>query len=402
MTTPFIATQTAVERLSNPLAKSLILAELAGVQAENGLIDDAFTSIAQIPNRSEKRNVLSRLAFQSVGQNKTELLIRLVQTMFEVDTGSSATVGRLAQSLLEAGNEKGKIYVTTALELVRAVEHPFDSERLRYDFVAKLIEIDVNEQSSNIRQFIETFTDTDYRDWALLAFAKRFAVQNQWADAEKIAGDFLLPRRQSWAFFELSRLATGEKKQKLLERAGEILETIFIEPDSAEALSVQLRILGKTAFEAENEEVGIRLLERSEAAAACVPTPMQRFRTQYFLAKVLRELRQIDSVRNYLNIRELAESKLSGIERSRVWVWLAEAEPSDDNWTTAIQSASEPDNQSADIPCAERVAEILKRFSHRNRQNAPTGEPDIDAVRLDAENFEEYYFSAFTITDCGC
>ncbi|MDR2705040.1 MAG: hypothetical protein LBC02_04595, partial [Planctomycetaceae bacterium] len=370
----------------------------AQAQAETSLIDDALVSINNIPNRSEKRQALFRLAFRAVQENKTEHLLRIVRIMIEVDPKSSPSVGRLAQTLLENNNP------VTAMELVKSVGKPFDSDQNRYDFVAKFIELTEKEQLENARLFLETFSDTDYRDWGNLALAKRFAVLEQWSEAQKIAESFSLPLRQSWAFFELSRLAAEKNKEKLLLRAGEIIETIPIEPESAESLTIQSRILGKTALKSGNTELGIRLLEWSETAAAQISVPIQRFRAEYFLAKVLREHGLILSVREYLDSEQWKQSNMSGLDRSRIGVWVAEAEPANNlnTWSVAIQDAGKSEQETADIVRAERIVEILKRFTVRNNNQPPSGEPERDAVNLTAEEFEEYYYSAFAIKNCNC
>ncbi|MDR3198284.1 MAG: hypothetical protein LBU34_10500 [Planctomycetaceae bacterium] len=398
MTTPFDAALAAAESMSNPIAKSLVLAELTQAQAEAGLIDDAFASIDIIPNYSEKRQALFRLAFRAVQENKTENLLRFIRTMVEVDPKSMSSVGRLAQLLLENGN------LVKAMELVRAVEKPFDSELNRYNFVAKFVELAEKEQLDNARLFLETFSDTDYRDWGNLALAKRFMLLKQLQEARTIAESFSFPLRQSWAFFELSRLTTGKTHDLLLCRAGKILETISVESESAESLAIQSRILGKTALKTGNTELGLRLLEWSETAAAQISVPIQRFRAQYFLAKVLRELGQIHSVQEYLDSAKWMQLEISGLDRSRIGVWVAEAEPENilTIWSIAIQDAGKPEQKSADILRAERIAEILRRFIFRNNKNPPSGEPEHDVVNLSAEEFEEYYYSPFAIKGCNC
>ncbi|MDR1963993.1 MAG: hypothetical protein LBQ50_09465 [Planctomycetaceae bacterium] len=398
MKTLFDATLVAVEGLSNPMAKSQVLTELAQAQFDAGLIEEALSVIGKIPNRNEKRHALFRLSLRAVQENKTEHLFRFVQMMIEVDPKSMPSAGRLAHSLLETGN------LAKAMKLVRMIENPFDSERNRYDFIAKFIELAEKEQLDNARLFLETFLDTDYRDWGSLALAKRFAFLGQWAEAEKIAESFSFPQRQSWAFYELSRLATGEKRTLFLVRAGEILETISIEPELAESMAIQSRILGKTALKTGNTEFGNRLLEWSEAAATQISVPIRCFRAQYFLAKVLREMGQIHSVQEYLDSEKWRQLNISGLDRSRIGVWLAETEPVNDltAWIAAIRDAGQTEKETADIIRAERIVEILKRFSFRDKNMPPSGEPEQDAFRLSAEEFEEYYFSAFTIQDCHC
>ncbi|MDR1140939.1 MAG: hypothetical protein LBL62_04540 [Planctomycetaceae bacterium] len=398
MTTPFEVTLAAAELMSNPMAKSLVLAELAQAQVEAGLIDNAFVSINNIPNRSEKRQILFRLAFRAVQENKTENLLRFVRAMIEVDPKSTPSVGRLAQSLLENGQ------LTKAMELVFLVEKPFDTERNRYDFVAKFIELAEKEQLDHIQLLLETFSDTDYRDWGNLALAKRLVLLEQLPEAQIIAESFSLPLRQSWAFFELSRLTAGKNSNSCLLRAGEILETISIEPELAESLAIQSRILGKAAWKTGNSELSLRLLEWSETATAQISVPFQRFRAHYFLAKVLRELGQILSVQEYLDSAQWRQLEMSGLDRSRIGVWAAEAEPENvlTAWSMAIRDAGKPEQKSADISRAERIVEILRRFTFRNNKLPPSGEPEHDAVHLSAEEFEEYYYSPFAIKDCNC
>jgi predicted negative regulator of RcsB-dependent stress response len=398
MITPFDATLTAAELMSNPMAKSLVLAELAEVQVEAGLIDNALANINLIPNLSEKRQVLFRLAFRAVQENKTEHLLRFIRTMVEVDPKSMSSVGRLAQSLLENGN------LEKAIELVQVIEKPFDSELNRYNFIAKFIELAENEQLDNAQLFLETFSDKDYRDWGNLALAKRLVLLKQLPEAQTIAESFSFPLRQSWAFFELSRLTAGKNHDVFLHRAGEILETISIEPDLAESLAIQFRILGKTALKTGNTELGLRLLEWSETAASQISVPIQRFRAQYFLAKVLRELGRIHSVQEYLDPAKWKQLEISGLDRSRIGVWAAEAEPANSLtfWSIAVQDAGKPEQKSTDISRSERIVEILRRFNLSNNKLPPSGEPERDAVNLSAEEFEEYYYSPFAIKDCNC
>jgi hypothetical protein len=202
----------------------------------------------------------------------------------------------------------------------------------------------------------------------------------------------------------LSRLTAGKNSNSCLLRAGEILETISIEPELAESLAIQSRILGKAAWKTGNSELGLRLLEWSETATAQISVPFQRFRAHYFLAKVLRELGQIFSVQEYLDSAQWQQLEMSGLDRSRIGVWAAEAEPENvlTAWSMAIRDAGKPEQKSADISRAERIVEILRRFTFRNDKLPPSGEPERDAVHLSAEEFEEYYYSPFAIKDCNC
>jgi hypothetical protein len=168
-----------------------------------------------------------------------------------------------------------------------------------------------------------------------------------------------------------------------------------------EMLATQLRIFGHYAFLNNREEQGEQLLERSEAAATAVVMPMQRYRLQCFLGKVLVELKQIDSIQNYLPIDQILESLSSASDRSRVMVWLAEA-GWNDGWTKAVEILSVPERGVLESDRAKQIADVLKRSVAHQQGFTATGDHSEDAVRISGEEFESYYYNPFAETDCGC
>lgn len=394
----------AAQKFTNPLARSLLLGELAKVQYAAGLFEEAWRSIEAIPNRMEKKGVLLHLALDDLQANRTERLAELVRKIVDADPNSESTAGRLALSLLEQKN------VDAVLLLLSAVEKPFDSERSRYTFFEKLVELDGERRLDEVRKFASMFSDENYRDWSRLAIMKLLAKTGSWPEAKRMADEFSQDRRRSWAFLELARIVEGKTEQelrsRLLERSAEILEAVDVTTENIETVATQLRLLGKSAYRMGETELGARLLERCEAEAAKITLPMPRFRAQYLLARSLRELGLIADVTDYLNAMEIRNEKLSGLQRSLVFQWLAEAERNGEKtWNLAVwEAAREGELPGGEFPKAERLAEIVRRYGiqMRNEKPTPTGDPELDAVNLSAEEFEDYYFSPFAIDDCGC
>jgi len=168
-----------------------------------------------------------------------------------------------------------------------------------------------------------------------------------------------------------------------------------------ENLAIMLRIFGRIACEKNRREQGERLLERSEAAIAAIELPIQRYRLQSFLGKVLLELGLIGSIREYLAIDNMMESLTSGLNRSRLSVWLAEAGWSE-GWTKAVEAMAVPERGVEETDRVQRISEVLKRFIAHHQEVEGTGDPVEDAVRLSGEGFETYYFDPFAEWDCGC
>lgn len=397
---PFETLRQAADAIPNLLARSTLLAELAKAQIDAGLFDEAFETIAEIPNRTEKRGVLLHLALDAIRDKRHAELFRLARMMLETDSKSGPTVGRLALDVLESGS------VEAALELLRIPEVPFDSNRARYDFLVKLLPLAEKEKLGEVKIFLEGFSEPDYRDWALLAFVRRLAELEEWAEAETLADSFPEPRRRSWTLHELSRIADRDRRENLFERASTVLETVPIEGDSesVEKLAIQLRLFGKSALRNGFTETGERLLERAEAAVQEISVPIQRARAGLFLAKVLREFGLIDSVESYLDASTWNRPGLTGVQRSRLLQWKAETDRKNlADWNAAIRNAAEPTASEPDeFSRVERLAELVRRIPFRSRKASPTGEPDRDAMLLSAEEFEEYYFSPFAVDDCNC
>ncbi len=425
--TPFDAALKAARNFSNPSARSLVLAELAKAQFASGMCDAALTTAAEIPNRAEKKGVLLHLALECVQKNDTQkimsLLPELVRRIVETDANSASVAGRLALSLLELETPD----IAAALSLLETVQNPFGTDRERYMFFEKLLEKPVTpvgvDRLDAARKLATTFTDENYRDWAVLGLATFSAKISDWPEAERLADQFSQPRRRSWAFFELARWAEkngeAEKCGKLLSRSADLLEAVVPDPESAssedaEAVATQLRIIGKFALSRGESELGERLLERCESTVSAIAPPMSRFRARYFLARVMWKLGLVGDVTEYIDSKAVWSEQLSGVQpglqRSRVLQWLAEAKHlknAESDWTVSIREAARageiPGN---DFPQAERIVEIVRRYEVERRGSGksavPQGDPVLDAVNLSSEEFEEYYFSPFAIDDCGC
>lgn len=409
---PFKAALFAAKRFSNLQARSTLLVGLTKAQIQAGLLEDALETVALIPHQAEKRSVLLNLAWDAVQENRIDDLFSLTRAMLENDPTASVSVGRLAFSLLERRpSDPGK-----ALELLRLTENPFETDRERYRFFEKLIEVGKQDCQSEVQGFAETFSDADYRDWGRLALMKALASWGNWKEAEDIAGVFSLLRRSSWAFLELSRIATeNEQKRQYLRKSADLLESVPVDPESngpaIEPISVQYRILGKSIWDAGIETRGEELLEHCESVVAKIPDSFRRLRGQLFLAKILKEYGRLASVRDYVDYRTIFENEFNGIDRSRLIQWFAEAENSskdESQWTLSVAEVGQRSSNTADFfvqdefAQAERITEIVHRFSLSQQNTKPVNDPKLDQLALSGEEFEEFYYSPFSIDDCGC
>ncbi len=409
---PFDAAQEAARSFSNPLARSLVLAELAKARFASESLDAALKTIAEIPNRAEKKAVLIDLALECVEKNEIAPLAELLRQLVVTDPNSASTAGRLALSLLEQKTPNS----AAALSLLETVADPFDSDRDRYAFFEKLIVVSGMDGAEALQNLSQTFTDENYRDGARLALVKFFAANNAEREAEHLATQFALPRRRSWAFFELAKQAAAEKNTArvaaLLHRSSDILDSIELEPENAESLATQLRIIGQFACRVGENELGEQLLERCEDVVAQILLPMPRLRGQYFLARTLWQLGRLNDVTEYLDAKAIwNETEIQpGVQRSLVLQWSAEAKmmsQARSDWTAAIREAARRSElPGSDFTQAERVAELVRRYgAERSRSQTPIeaqGNPVLDAVNLSAGEFEDYYFSPFAFDDCGC
>lgn len=416
---PLKAARDAATALENPLARSTLLAELARTEARLGYWDDAFESIEPIPNRAEKRGVLVGLALDAVESDRLEPLTRLLETLVRFDPAAGAVVGRMAMNLLD-GEKPDENRIRLAVELLRLTPRPFDSQRGVYDFLERLLATGGEAFEKEARELLESLTDADFRDWGVLAFVKSLARWNRRPEAEAMAESFSQPRRRSWAFFELARQFVSKNPEladAYFQRAEAILDEIPDDPDAdprgVESLAAQYRILGKAAYTAGFHEAGSRILERAEAACAKIADPLQRLKAQYFLTRTLRCLGLLAPADNYLDKKEIRETRLDEIDRSRVFQWSAEiGEPGVSDaaladWTEAVTEAARkgdaPDRfGNDDFRRAGRISEIVRRFAVCSETSEPTGDPDLDAARLPGADFEEFYYSPFAIEDCGC
>jgi predicted negative regulator of RcsB-dependent stress response len=308
----------ALDTFSDQRVQSQLLSELAQHQLTTGQCDAALQTFAAIPVPMERRIALLTADFQSFTSEKAEALFRLLKA----DPQTQSLTGLLARAMLEAKN------TAPAWKLVETDKNAFESEQQQYDFLEKVLPQLQAEDWEKIPRFYRTFAPGMYQDWALLAIIKYLAGQQRYDEAEKFAGLLALPTRFSWAYWEICRLSPAELSEHYFDKAIEVIETVEISPndeETTEMLAVQLRKFGRIAFQKEQKSRGERLLKKSEVAAASLTVPMQRYRQQCFLGKVFVELKQIESIGDYLAIDTMLESLSAGLDRSRVLVWLAEA-----------------------------------------------------------------------------
>ena len=391
---PFETVRRAADTLSDPRVKSQLLSELAGHQLRTGQFDAALETFAAIQVPQERRIALLVSDFQSFPPEKVETLAKLLKA----DPQTNTLAGRIALTMLEAKN------TDSAWKLVEITEDAFESEQQRYDFMEKiLLQLTVDDWHK-IPRFYRTFAPGMYQDWALLAMAKYLAQQGRYDEAEKFADSLALPLRHSWVYWEMCPLSPARYSDRYFDRAIEIIETVQIasdEEEMMEVLAAQLRIFGRVAFQQDRKDLGERLLEKSEAAAASMTVPIQRYRMQCFLGKVLVEFKLIAAIREYLPVDTMLESLRFGLDRSRVLVWLAEAGWTE-GWAQSFEAVSAPERGVPEWERVQQLTSVLRRFVAHHQGLQAIGDPSEDSVRISGEEFEMRYFNPFAEADCGC
>jgi len=391
----FDTVQEAAQTLTDLRVRSQLLAELAQSQFVTEQFDAALKVFASIPSPLERRVALLTANYQSFPPEKMGSLVQLLDS----DPRTQFLAGNLALSMLEAKNPR------SAWKLIETAKETFvfESEQQRYDFLEKVLPQSHENDEEKLLRFRETFTEEPYRDWATLAMAKYFVGKQREEEAEKLAGLLSSPLRRSWAYWELCRVSPPEREERFFDKAINMIETITSEEEEGEReqLAIGLRILGRAACQRGNNEQGEQLLERSESAIASLTVPMQRYRLQCFLGKVLGELKLIVSIREYVPVETMLQSLPSGSDRSRVLVWLAEA-GFEEGWTRAVEAAAVPERGIHESERAEQMANVLKRFVAHHQGIKASGNPTEDALRISGEEFESLYFSPFAEPDCGC
>ena len=386
--------QRMAETLSDPRFQSQLLSELAQQQLATRQFDAALQTFAAIPDPQERRVALLVADFQSFPPEKIDPLLQILKATPQ----TNPLAGRLALGMLEAKN------TASAWKLVETAENVFESEQQQYDFFEKMLLQLQAEDWTKITRFYRTFAPGTYQDWALLAMAKYLAGQKRYEEAAKYADSVALPLRWSWTYWELSQLSPAEQSALYFDKAINIMETVETTSDDEEmmeTLATQLRIYGRAAFLKDQKDLGERLLERSEATSASLTMPMLRYRMQCFLGKVLVELNRITSIQEYLAIDTMLGSLRSGMDRSRVLVWLAEAGWTE-GWKKAVVALSAPERGVTEAERVLQMTYILKRFVAHSQGLKAIGDPSEDAARISGEEFETHYFTPFAKADCGC
>ena len=393
---PFEMIRNAAETFADERVKSQLLAELARSQLLTGQCDAALQTFAAISLPQERRIALLTADYQLFPPEKIDTLVKLL----EREPQTQFLAGTLALSMWEVNN------VRSAWKLIDTTKETFqfESEQQRYHFLEKILLPITEEDWEKVLRFHQTFTEPTYRDWASLAMIKYLAVQQREEEAEVLIHSIPSPLRRSWAYWELCRLSPREQSANFFDKAVKITERITMTPkneEEMEKLAIQLRIFGRAAFQRGNKEQGEQLLERSESAIACLVVPMQRYRLQCFLGKVLWEFQRIDSIRNYVPIDTIIESLPSSTDRRRVFVWLAEA-GWEEGWAQAVTALRTPERGTLESDRAEQIADILKRCVAHHRGSKASGDPSEDTVRISGEELETFYYSPFAEADCGC
>ena len=391
---PFEAAQRAAETLTDVRVKSQLLSELAQQQLSTKQFDAALQTFAAIPLPLERRVALLIADFQSFPPEKIEPLLQLLK----MDSQTNPLAGRLAIALLDAKN------TAAAWKLVETDRNAFETDQQQYEFFEKILPLADAGDWEKILHLYRTVAPGMYQDWASLALIKYLAERQRADEAERFIDRLSSSLRCAWAYWLIYRASPAEQAEHYFDKAIATAEDINITQDDAatmENLAVMLRIFGRNAFENDRRELGERLLEQSEAAAAALTLPIQRYRLQCFLGKVLIDLGRIESIREYLPINTMLESLSSALNRSRVSVWLAEAGWSE-GWTYAAEIMATPERGTDESDRVRQIADVLKRFVSHHQGLGVSGDPSEDSVRISGEEFETLYFDPFAEWDCGC
>ncbi|MCL2743506.1 MAG: hypothetical protein FWE67_06625 [Planctomycetaceae bacterium] len=414
----FDAAVNAADKLTSQIARSTLLSEIARIQFDAGLVDEPLKIVNIIDSPLEKRNVLRNAALDFIQRRRNlNSVPKIIRLMIDTDPQSKYFAGQTAILLLEIEMPA----VKTALEVLKTTDEPFDSDRVRYDFITKLLMTGGKDFKQTAQEISASFKSSDYCDWGKLALLKALADWAEWDEAVKIAETFSQLLRRSWAFLELSRKARSKNEKdsaaNYFSHAAAVLQETFNsekkEQKMTQRIAVQLRIFSKEALKNGETDKGMELLEQAEAATAEISSPLERCRQQLFIAKVLQAARALDSAKDYINVKILEDKTLSGIERSRIIQWFLEVksaggESASITWTGAVQTAAEavpktPFITSDELNQSKRIAEILRRFvCVKTGYGSPSGVPQDDVSRLSGEEYEAYYYSPFALEDCGC
>jgi len=391
---PFEAAQRAAESLTDPRVQSQLLSELAQRQLATGQFDAALQTFAAIPLSQERRIALLVADFQSFPPEKVEPLLQLLKA----DTQMNLSAGRLALAMLEANNTQ------SAWKVIETVRGAFETDEQQYDFLKKMLPLVNADDWSKVLRLYRSFAPGMYQDWASLELIKYLAERQRTDETERFITPLSSSLRCVWAYWIISRLSPAEQSERFFDKAVETAEAIAIsanDEETTEKLATMLRIFSRAAFEKGRKEQGERLLERSEAAVVALTLPIQRYRLQCFLGKVLLELGLIGSIRDYLPIDEMLESLTSALNRSRVSVWLAEA-GWNEGWTKAVEAMAVPERGTDESDRVQQISDVLKRFVAHHQGLEATGDSSEDADRVSGEEFEMLYFDPFAEWDCGC
>ena len=389
---PFETARRAAETLTDPRVTSQLLSELALRQIETGQFDAALQTFAAIPVTLERRIALLVADFRAFPPEKIENLLQLLKS----DTQTRSLSGRIAITMLGAKN------TAAAWKIVETDRNAFETDDQQYEFLQKVLPLAENDWNKVLRLY-RSVSPGMYQDWASLELIKFLAGQGRADETERFISVLSSPLREAWANWLVYRLSP-DKPEHYFDKTIEVAEEIEIVPNDGvtmEKLATALRIFGRAAFENTQKEQGERFLEKSEAVAVTLTVPMQRYRLQCFLGKVLLELGLIGSIREYLPIDMMLESLSSGLNRSRLSVWLAEAGWSE-GWAKAVEVVAKPERGTEESDRVQQISGVLQRFVASHQGLAATGDPVDDAIRLSGEEFETRFFDPFAEWDCGC
>lgn len=399
-TLPFESVRKAAQTFVDPQVKSCLQGLLVQSQLETGQFDAALKTLTTISPPKDRRTALSFVDISLVPLEKIEPFVQLMQS----DKETEWQIGYCAITLLESKN------TPSAWKWIETAQKPFETEHTRYLFIKNVLPLIKENDWGRVLCLHRRFTDPLYKDWATLEMIKFLTRQQRYEEADTFARSFALPTRRSWAFAEMSRLTDAAQSAKFLDSAIEEINVANVDSSKteteqereAENLAIQLRILGRLTLQQGHQESGEQLLERCESIIAGIKMPMQRYKQQCFLGKVLIEWNLISSIQDFVPVETILSAFSSGTDRAKVLVWLAEA-GWNEGWQRAVEALSLSERG---VMESERAAEIVfvvnRCVSHHRGSKTPPGALDMHGYHSSGEEWETLSFTPFADPDCNC
>ncbi|MGL4943928.1 MAG: hypothetical protein ACRC46_12155 [Thermoguttaceae bacterium] len=342
-------------------ARRLEIAEAASAAAD---WDSATAAVAAIETRRERHYATLRLATTLAQHGLVARTNATLKLAVAEDATQQQEAGRLAATLLKAGAPHSDV-----AEFLAQFETPFASDAVRYAYCECV-------PAETLETQLPLFVSDDYRNWARLALAKKYAASDtNDGDTEralKTLREIPNTAQQAWGLVALERLDDAARE------ADQIADH--------ETRAILQRILGRRLK-------SIALLEASLASASKVVATSRRDELRLFAARHLALLGETEKARNTLSTTTDATLSVLAARRE---VENALGESSASTLSAILALAAQNDDSS------QFTSEVTRFFRSATTNATATNDPRRDKVALPPDAYEEFYFSPFAIESCGC